>query len=843
MACSDCGKDTCEHIEAAEKEKAEKEKAEREKAEKEKAEREKAEREQAEREQAEREQAEREQAEREKTAAEEAQKKEALRKAKEKDKEKPRDIVGDALDELRRAEKKRQDGEGKRQDGEDKSSLKHKIYVDNSRTEYHYNSGGKQFSFADRLDVLPERWDDPGESEFDADELREQSEALRVGRLVIVSCDDMSRARGAAKALANAIGIPLSRRRLLDLQRHPAFVIEECERIDPNETVVVIDAFGDSGEKFINSLFSEKRVHSYANVGRDFDTHGLSLICLVEPQRLGQRVAAAKRPPACWEVSFVRQLLRRHYPKRYAELDETIAKQRERGRWAGDEETFRKQLKQYIDDETLLEVINRGGPVPEANNELAFPPDDQLLQIAVLYTAAFYPGLAPNEFSRVLCTLLGEQKMLVPEPVEYYQLKHEKRLDEIWKKDGNVILRKCGLITSREAPRGIVFEKAGRRDAVRSHLEDHYGLYVQQQFLTAWEKHLLFDESEGVADAVIGNTIEMAGSYPQQFDSNWLLGVVLSPVGIDDLAKYLFAFSRVIKLLNRIFDQPAVAEKVVLPVIRGLIDRKEHALAFDIIGRLRNDAGFDELSWLKELVDGSPESIHGHVGSYLRNELRRYGTNVYWVLRRLESWRPEKNRELGRYTFANKLVLGVIMKYALEITAEFETGKYGKYGKWPSRFPLLATDADNAKEDFATLVRWLFDPGMPMAIPSDVTRVVAALLSEWVFILFGSPEAASHETQIVTAGPATLSADRALSLLLEQILAATKSREQEAMLSYWEAMRNALVLAPAQGVKLDRATLHELAWKRNLMRRLITDFRHLQRERRPSRASAASVTA
>src|SRR5690242_12796996 len=151
MACSNCGAESCEHIEAAEKERAEKERAES-----------------------------------ERKAAEEAQKNEAARTGKDKDKEKPRDIVGDALDELRRAAKKPQESAFP-------PNAKFKIHVDNSRTEYHYSGGGQQSSFSDLLDVLTGRWDDPGESDFDADELREQSEALRIGRLILVSCDDMSR--------------------------------------------------------------------------------------------------------------------------------------------------------------------------------------------------------------------------------------------------------------------------------------------------------------------------------------------------------------------------------------------------------------------------------------------------------------------------------------------------------------------------------------------------------------------------------------------------------------------------------------------------------------------------
>lgn len=702
---------------------------------------------------------------------------------------------------------------------------------------------------------------DHGGSIFDAAELRLKTEALRMTGFILISCEDMSLARSAAFALADGIRIPPGRRKLLDLHKHadPLVDIHDFKRGDADlreSLAVFIDAYHETGQAFVDSLFSERAVWSQGQVHYDFSKKGLSLICLAEPRKLSTRLTAARRPPPCWQISFLQTRLRSLPGTHAKQLETEITRQRQLGRWASDDDVFCDQIQRCLDDDNLVTVVSKGGPFAEADEELRFPSHDQPLHIAVLHTAAYYSNLAPNEFSHVLCTLLGNRKTLVPETIrqrtkdgfELVELKHEKPLVDLWHDSSDPTLDKCGLVNSRTEGRGITFADINRREQIRRHFDEHYGVYVQDQFLLAWEKELLFDTSDAIAANVIANTIEMAGSYPRQFGCDWLFDIIVERFA-DEAAADLAAFNRIARLLREMLSHPSLANDVVLALIQKLLATANHQLALDIVLRLRGAAGFDELYWLKELANRGTESVRAGVYLYLRRELRRRGSGAYRFLHALESWSPDPTR--ANYSPANRLVLDLVMEYALEITARFD---FGQYGKWPSRFPLLATDVLSAKEDFSLIVRWLLHPGMQSAMNDDSDdgwiRVISALFSEWVFILLGSPEPEDGEDQAAAARDAApaaessaFSPDLALHLLLQQILDVTISRQllREAMLNYWEDMKNFLSLLPVLFADLGRAHRRELAWKRNLIRRLITDFRRLQRELRAGRAETATA--
>jgi hypothetical protein len=691
---------------------------------------------------------------------------------------------------------------------------------------------------------------DPGTTAFLREDLQIWTQSLRANRMLLVNCNDPALSRAAAVALSEAIGVPEGHRKLLNFDRLPAGMEPGIHhltnrRIDPKaETIVVADAARvDRAKSFVNSIFSVGGNYTVLDRIKALREAGLWVICQTDPDRIASILAKSKELPiGCWHLSY----LRLRFPEKYRDYEAVIARQRAAGGWSQDAGEFHRQIS-TLSDEDLVEAIRKGGVSAEADGTDELLKIENPLHLAVLYTGTFYPDLSPSEFSQLLAKFIGEQEMLVAEPVKQkakdgifktVDLKHSKKLSEIWRERSDAVLRECELITSTEGKHSITFANVGRRDRLRREFEQFSGVYVHEQFVAAYAHKLLFDPSDQIGQDVVALTIDMMRGNPDEFDVEWLRGIVLAakeetPAG----ASSRLVIQRIADLLQAMLENAALAPAVP-ELLRRLLGNAAHALTFEIVKKLRYSPGFEAFEWLRQIVDQAPEELRNEVYEYFSTELKQPG-RLYPLLYALESWLPGAQRAPETYAPSNAMALRLGMGYFVEITRRFDRASYGV---WPSSFPLFAVDSDNAGARLGLIVKWLLHPGVPAVFadvitPDELARLVAALSAEWVFFLVGSP-APAHPESAANATLPTVAATTIYDLLVEKIADATKEKSQKdvqkLILEYWEELKHYLTIPPEesgeQGLRLRR----ERAWKRELMRRLITEFRERQRTHRAS---------
>jgi hypothetical protein len=707
-------------------------------------------------------------------------------------------------------------------------------------------------------DLPPAQTTDPTAAAFLPEELRSKTNSLRRDRLLLISCDDAGFLRAAARALADNIGTA-GQQKLLNFRRLPSTSFVPTlshflmKRAADEEMVVVVDAMTAKAQEFVDSLFTCDGAMDSADIGQSLATQHLRLICVVDPLRIASRSQRELEEASfdCWSLSYLCFRLRDYFPDTYRELEAKLGQQRAAGRWARLDADFRKQVLELLEAGRLQEVIDAGGIPIEPPPDESFPRSSQPVHMLVSYVATFYPSLAPNEFRRVVESLLGDRTQLISATVEQkesdgtikvVQVQREKRLLDLWREDSDAIVQQCRLGYTREANRVVAFVDTGSRDRFRREFEENYGLYIQSQFFTAYESGLLFDDSERIAANLRALTIEMVSSYPDQFGAQWLFGIIASasrPLGNSALqVEAAHVYQRITELLLDLSGHDL--ESMVKGVIEQLIASSMHATAFEILQHLRRRGSFDALSYIRQIVDRGKLADREAIAAYLSRELRRPG-NPYGMLRALESWLPPIDRDPEKYSQANTLVLRLLLEYCVELTSNYELQQYGQ---WPTEFPLfnLLSEA-KAREELALLARWLLHPGLRSVLeepaPADhATRLVSALLCEWAFILIGVPNRSrTDHTDTTNASSAQqLSAESVFEILLDEVIACTavtkQGELQRKMLDYWEELK-AFLLFLANLPDETRRWRGEVLWKREAVRKLLTQFRRLQRDRRP----------
>jgi len=696
---------------------------------------------------------------------------------------------------------------------------------------------------------LPEpRLSDPTSAAFGDHELRDYSNALEADRLLLLSCADTSLSRAAVAAIIESIGITgKEQRKFLNLGSIPASITPDVHQlfdraINPTaDVVLVVEALAERARPFVDSLVND------GVFGRDFireslGTHRLLVVCLVDSQRFVARVEDL--PFEHWAISSLEFRLRPHFPDRYSDLAAKITAQRNDGRWSRAETDFDRQLSALLKSDGLLAAIEMGGPISATDHTAPLADSDQSpMHLAVLYTATFYPDLAPMEFARVLKTLLGDEQTTISEKVpqkgsdgtmKVEEIQRKEPLVKIWEERSDAILRECRLITTRESNRSVVFADGGRRDLLRVRFEEEYGVYVETRFVRAWEKRLIFDVSDRIVADVIRLTIEMAATDPNQFGRDWLLDNLeqLCNGSGDSVA----ALRRFAELFRSMLAEPQL-DALVPAILERLLQTRRHQYALELVKNLRFAPRFDDLYWLKQIIDRSDDAVRATAYMYLYNEVRRRGIGVF---REIARWLPPTGRDPLTYSPSNAAALRLMLQYCLETTERFSPENYGL---WPTRFPLLASDAESAPDDFALLVQLLLHPGIKAVVNDSWPDpdVLALLVSRWVFILFGYgliAEAAADDP---------FSPEASMRVLVEQLVEGVRAPElrhfRQSMIESWEGMSDVFALAPGLLGAEGRSRRQEFAAKRALVKKLISEFRRFQRDLRPIARQQQAATA
>jgi hypothetical protein len=682
-----------------------------------------------------------------------------------------------------------------------------------------------------------------GEVQFDVLELTAAVENMHRERLLFIVCSDTQLARPAAEALLARSTIAKRRLHLDDL---PEAITPEVKTLLPRrgsrrpEMLLLINASqGVRAQRFVDSLFTDPLY------GKDDIKHGLeqariTVACLTSSKLIANTAGMAYPR---WDVSAVRLLLQKTRPSDYAALEAEIAAQRKAGKWPSTDSEFQQQVEDLIARDELETVVRKGGPLTGETGNTA--PEGMIndssdpLDVAVLYVATYYIDLSQNEFASIVELVVGEQTAKVPEEVRQrsaagsfrvIQVKRDKPVIDFWKENPDAILRRCGLKTSRDAGRPVIFADIGRRDLLLGHFEEQYGAYVRRQFLRAWDKLLLFGESDRIAAAFMQVVLDTAAADTSQFDAGWFVDTMIkSGAAAADGTR---AFRRTAALLRRMLEHPVLSASVT-GVLDVLLHRGEAQLAFALVRQLRFAPQFDALYWLQQLLDRGGALVREPVRQFLYSELERAGVGVHRYVALLEEkWLPPAGCDPRSPSSQASLL--TLFVYCFQATAEFDVESYGA---WPCRFPILGAERSDLPNLFTTLFRCLFHPALLRIADvgwteEELTHEVAMLISKWVFILYG---VVGRLPETEDNGSYGFSRDDVLTTLLEQLLEVTKSPEKRLLrarlIAEWEWAKDIYLRAPSELGDLGYRRRDEFAGKRRLVHRLISEFRRLQRAR------------
>lgn len=771
-----------------------------------------------------------------------------------------------------------------------------------------YGPGGTQpiqeeRSYIDLTAELPAK--DENVPDFVSEDLKDKTSILMRERVLLISCIDYDTAQAAAYAVIDLLGLCDNKhRRLLNFDKIKA----ESRELDiyqflkkkvkaEAETAVLADATSNNAQRFLDSLLDAKGV-AYKDIRNDLDGNKLFLVCHINSEKADKRLSNedSALQSIHWKIPFLQQLLRPYYPDKYLHLEKQILEQREAGRWSKEESDFCRQVKGYLKSGTLLEQIESRNSAAAPLSEVVGFDDDKPVHNTVLYTAAFFPGLSPNEFNRVVSTLLGTQTITINETVNQrgedgvvrqVEVQKDKLLIQVWRESPDKVLKECKLISSKDTNRAIVFADAGQRDYLKRNLEEEHSLYLQNKFSSLQESGLLFDSSERIANNIIHIIVDMAASYPDYYGRDWVFEIIAkvkayfesAQTGSDEPILQLLSksgglrteaqvYKRISDLLREMLDDPQV-KPIIKRLVEQLMSERFFGAVLNIVKNFRFVPAFDEFRWMRQLLDQGNELIRLQTYMYLYSEIKRMDKQVYQILDELAKWLPAVDIEPQRYSYSNCFALRLMIEYCLDKTSNFDAKNYGC---WPSSYPLLfVEDAELAKRKFSLLSSWVFHPGMKYVMDSedfveDLERLLPALISEWTFILLGQPQESNglhdptdadreydfkHENEgAIVAGPKEesgngITAEAAFNILLEQIIEKTEAFHQKGlqreMLLYWEEMKDFLATVIGVFGYTNRNQRKEFIWKRNLLRKLLSQFRSLQKDLKALRLQKVGV--
>ena len=722
---------------------------------------------------------------------------------------------------------------------------------------------------------------EPGAAEFAPGEVEPRHRRLMTERLLFISCVDAAVGRAAAHAVVDGLGAAPGEALLLNFDRLAAADAPETiydvirapgERLA--DVLVVVDAVSHRAQPFLDHLLDPRNGLWSASSLRDHLREArLLMVCLAPQERLGG-AGRADTPFPHWPVSFLEHVLAAAFPAEHGELRESILRQQTLGRWSRHEGVFCGQVRSALAGGTFKDVVAAGGPSPAG--EVAME-EEKPVHNAVLYTAGFFSRLNPADFSRVVVALLGDETVPVPAPpapapapapvsvvptvpaMPTLQVAsaaaagpapvREKLLAQVWQESGDRILRECRLTVLRddEGGRTVGFADPGARDRLREHLEDEYAFSLQSRFAALHRAGLLFDRSDAVAKSMVRLTAEMAATYPGSYDTQWLVEQFADAFASERHPAPVF--QRFSELLRGLGEHQAL-QPVVAEVMERLLAGGDSVAVLALVKRLRFAPGFDEFYWMRQLMERGLKEVGEATFHYLYGQLVAAEPQVHPVLHALHSWLPAEDEDPAEYSKSGRRALQLLVAYAADTVDRL---KPKDYGAWPSRYPLLALSTPEAvTRDLPLVVGWLLHPGILEVLPrelrtDDEEGMVAALLAEWVFILFGPTGQPAEASPAAAAGDGSgadsMDPDALLAALVGEIAARTADRRgrarRQAMLDYWEEFKELLALLISERGAGSAALLAESVWKRRLLRVLLLRIRSHRNAAVPAAVPAA----
>jgi hypothetical protein len=298
------------------------------------------------------------------------------------------------------------------------------------------------------------------------------------------------------------------------------------------------------------------------------------------------------------------------------------------------------------------------------------------------------------------------------------------------------------------------------------------------------------------------------------------------------------AFARVSEICQRFLESPQ-QKSVVANSLEYMISNEFEKEVLWLIKQLKSNPEFDDWYWLKQLLNRADPKTKYQTYYYIASYLKQLGTRVYDGVKNLESWLSPADR--SHPTDADKLIFRILIKYCLDTINSFDEKHYGR---WPSRYALFTlTDAKTAESQFALLANCLLHPGLDRTLASlhiEGTRItlIAVLLSEWSFILLGTPNtpqkpAKNGKEDQWDGELEKCTASQMFDLLLKQFLSRLDSKQRLELLKYWTEFDSELLIGGhSHSTPIEQR--NEMKWKRTLVQRLIRELKLASPAKPPS---------
>jgi hypothetical protein len=290
------------------------------------------------------------------------------------------------------------------------------------------------------------------------------------------------------------------------------------------------------------------------------------------------------------------------------------------------------------------------------------------------------------------------------------------------------------------------------------------------------------------------------------------------------------AYSRVSKLIYQMLEYPQL-RKMANSSLENLMREKLYDSVLIIIKQLKSALEFDDLYWIKQILDRGNKETRSEAYTYLYNYVKNMDAGIYEALGGLSSWLPKEDQ--NKYSFSNFSALYLFIDFCQETIETFDSKEYGK---WPSSHPMFGfADKETAASNLALLVQWLLHPGIQYALEEGVAALdqVGAMVAAWTCILFGSkgkPGAVvtgDGDTTGAISSAADIDASTVWDMLLREIASKSDASQKKKLREYWDLLFRFL----DEKVNTHPFTSDErkeLFWQRDLIDNLRKRFMRLE---------------
>ena len=660
-------------------------------------------------------------------------------------------------------------------------------------------------SFDDPTDPLPQRSSELPDFDLQ-EELENNFKKLEQERIILIDCFDERVSLAAFYGLIERLEVKDYENRMLTFSGenrrrtdlHIGIFANEKIKIGGKEKLIILISLNTDSQSFFDSMFIKDRI-DIDRIKQTLCEKHILLVCMINSDLIREtlKVKRTEFSFPYWNIPFLPLLMKLHFSESEAKYFENkVFEQKKDGLWGENEESFYKLIQSYLRDvEQFKKEIEKRSQYREGNDVKEFLQnlkpvkpyellkDEAPIKKTVLYIATFFPNLSPHDFEQLVLLLLEGKKITTYEK-SYKEIKNnevktietpvEKYLTEIWNEHSCSILEECYIKTVRLENSLLIvdFSEPYLRGEFKRYLEKKDFLYVQRQFERFRDVGLLFNfnVSEKVIENLIILSAEMAVSDPDYYGENRLFNIIIANLEesefleqqLIDLKKKEIVILRLSELIREMLNYPQL-KKIIKNFFKVLMQTQHHDLMLEIIlgitKRLRFMPQFDVLYWIKNLLDQGQKEVKEQAYAVLLEQAKQSGFRIYELLKTVQEWLPERDRDFKKYSSSNQYALGFIIHYCVYT---FYKLTVKDYGCWPSRYPLFATllgDERSAKK-LELLVAWFFHPGMQFVLdkifideniddedinnPIHIDELIADFLEIWFVILYGLKKEPVH---------------------------------------------------------------------------------------------------